>query len=671
MAVAHLEVTNRRPFPFNYERIDGKLHYAVDPSHPANARIVDLDKAPRDTEGRVRFWADFVLLQPADAQQSNRRLLYYVVNRGQMNLEFLRPTPRPATLPPTDDIDAGDGFLMERGWSIAMCGWQWDIERGLGVLGLEAPQALGADSLPIPGSLTVAFQPNEPHPCHRLAHWPLHPRPGAQPLFHAAYPAADVDAPDARLTVADSRGGEASPIPRERWRFARDVDGQPVADDAYVWLEGGFQPGRWYEVTYTTRICPVVGTGLLAMRDAVAWLRNDTPFDRPIDFTYAHGRSQCGRYLRQFLYEGLNLDERGRQVFDGVNPHVAGARRGEFNQRHGQPSETNPRGLGGLFPFTSDEQTDPVTGKTDGLLRRQRQLGGVPRIFTTNTSSEYWRSDCSLIHTDPAGTHDVEPPTEERIYMIAGHHHGRGVPIRNQTTPIGARGANPFNVVDGITAIRAFLINLDRWASGGVEPPASAFPRLADGTAVTRETVLASVSKLPGLALLDTKLMPRLHRVDLGPDADNGVVSLPAKLGDPYPSFVSAVDADGNEVAGIRVPDISVPVGTHTGWVPRDPSTGGDGQLLDMMGTTLTFAVTDAEREKLGDPRPALGGRYRDRGDYEAKARAAAQTLADEGYIVPEDVEVAADLAVERYDSLVAKPQPDSVPTGYRDTLEP
>ncbi len=165
--------------------------------------------------------------------------------------------------------------------------------------------------------------------------------------------------------------------------------------------------------------------------------------------------------------------------------------------------------------------------------------------------------------------------------------------------------------------------------------------------------------------------MPRLHRVDLGPNAESGIVSLPAKLGEEYPSYVSAVDDDGNEVAGIRVPDISVPVGTHTGWVPRDPSTGGDGQLLDMMGTTLTFAVTDAEREKLGDPRPALSGRYRDRGDYEARARAAAQTLADAGYIVPEDVEVAGDLAVERYESLVPKPQPESVPVNYRDTQEP
>ncbi|MBV9749214.1 MAG: hypothetical protein JO157_10395, partial [Acetobacteraceae bacterium] len=152
MAVAHLEVTSRRPFPFDYERIDGLLHFAVDPAQPANARIVDLDKAPRDAEGRVRFSADFVLLQPADARQSNRRLLAYVVNRGlRVSVPFNHGASRSTSLPPTDDIDAGDGFLMRRGWSVAMCGWQWDVERQPGLMGLNAPQALGADGQPLRG----------------------------------------------------------------------------------------------------------------------------------------------------------------------------------------------------------------------------------------------------------------------------------------------------------------------------------------------------------------------------------------------------------------------------------------------------------------------------------------------------------------------------------------
>src|SRR5262252_638650 len=197
MAVAHLEVTNRRPFAFDYERIDGKLHFAVDPTHPANARIIDLDKAARDANGQVRFWADFVLLQPADAERSSRRLLYYVVNRGlRTGVPFNRAAAHPATQPPTDDIDPGDGFLMRHGWTLAMCGWQWDVERKPGLMGLEAPQALGPDGQPIHGRIAVAFQPNEAHAYHRLAHWPLHPRPGRQMLQHQPYPAADLDEPD-------------------------------------------------------------------------------------------------------------------------------------------------------------------------------------------------------------------------------------------------------------------------------------------------------------------------------------------------------------------------------------------------------------------------------------------------------------------------------------------
>jgi hypothetical protein len=661
MSVSHLEVTRRTPFASDYERVDGKLHFAADPANAANARIVDLDRAPRDADGRVRFWADFVLLQPVDPARANRRLLYYVVNRGlRVGVPFNRYASRLPTLPPTDDIDVGDGFLMDRGWTVAMCGWQWDIERQPGLMGLEAPQALGPDGQPPRGKIVVAFQPNAPHAYHLLSHWPLHPAPGLQAYAHQPYPAADVNEPGAELWVRDSASGQGSLVPRERWRFARDDNGVPVSDDAYVWLEGGFSAGKWYDVVYTTRVCPVIGTGLLATRDAVAWLRHDTSSNNPaagrLDFTYGHGRSQCGRFLRQFVYDGLNLDEAGRQVFDGLIPDVAGARRGEFNQRFGQPSETNPRGFGGLYPFTSDEQTDPASGLTDGLLRRQRQLGGVPKIFTTNTASEYWRSDCSLIHTDPTGTRDVEPPVEERIYVIAGHQHGSGVAQFTDTTAIGARGANHFNMIDGSTALRAFLINLDLWVSEGKEPPPSTFPRLADGTAITREAALEQFAKLPGLALLDPAQLPRLRRLDLGPDTESGIAQFPARTGEPYPSFVSALDADGNEVAGIRIPDVSVAVATHTGWMPRHPDTGGAGQSLDMMGTSLPFAPTAGERQQTGDPRLSIAERYRDRDEYVARARESAQALAAEGYIVAEDIDLAVELAAQRYDVLARQP---------------
>jgi hypothetical protein len=229
------------------------------------------------------------------------------------------------------------------------------------------------------------------------------------------------------------------------------------------------------------------------------------------------------------------------------------------------------------------------------------------------------------------------------------------VAIVNDTTPAGARGANNFNVVDGSVAERAFLVNLDRWVSEGVEPPPSMFPRLADGTAVSRESVLQQMSALPGLVMLDPEQLPRLRHLDLGPDVERGLAKLPPQIGEAYTTYTSGVDADGNEVAGIRLPDVSVPVGTHTGWVPRHPSTGGAGQSVDMMGTTLPFAPTPGERAASQDPRPSIAERYRDRDDYVAKARAAAEQLASERLILAEDVDLAVELAAQRYDLFAAR----------------
>jgi hypothetical protein len=283
----------------------------------------------------------------------------------------------------------------------------------------------------------------------------------------------------------------------------------------------------------------------------------------------------------------------------------------------------------------------------------------VPKIFTTNTSAEYWRSDCSLIHTDPLGTRDVEPPAEERIYLIAGHQHGSGVAAETDMTPIGARAANLFTMVDGSTVVRAFLINLDRWVSQAIEPPPSAFPRLTDGTAVPREAVLDRFATFPSMSLLDPEFMPRLPRLELHSRSGEGSGDLAVATGEPYPSFAPAVDDDGNEVVGIRLPDITVPVGTHTGWVARHPDTGGIGQLLDMQGTTLPFAQTRDERLQRKDPRLSIAERYRDREDYVARVRAAAEVLVKDGYLLAEDKELAVELAAERFDLLA--PQPAAV----------
>jgi hypothetical protein len=634
--------------------VSGVVYFAVDPSHTANQGIVDLDKAARGDDGKVHFAAGFGLLAPADANRGNRRLLFHIVNRGRQTVPFNRPAPEPV---PTANLDPGDGFLMRHGWTVAWCGWQWDVLPGSVLCGLQAPEA-HRDGEPIPGYVSVEFQPNEPHRWYKLDHWPLSPPPDVPHFRHQPYPAADLADPEATLTVRDWPEGFRTLIPRAQWRFARDEGGRPVAGDGAVWLEGGFAPGRIYEVIYRTRRSPVVGAGLLAVRDCVAFLRSapeaaGNPCAGRIDHTYGFGSSQSGRFLREFVHLGLNVDESGARVFDGLIPHVAGARRGEFNHRFAQPSVQHVPSFGHLPPFADDDQTDPQTGQTDGLLRRQRAIGGVPRIFTVNTSSEYWRSDCSLVHTNMSGTRDVEPPPEVRVYLFAGTQHGPGMLPPTDTAPSGARGANVFNVVDYSPLLRAALVNLDVWVSDGQAPPPSAIPRLADGTAVSRERVLESLAGLPGLVLLSADRLPSLHRIDLGPDAASGVGRFPAQTGQVYPSVVSAVDADGNELAGIRLPDLTVPLATHTGWNPRHPATGGIGQNGDMMGTTLPFSPTREARTRSGDRRHSVGERYASRDDFLSKVRLEATRLAAERYILEEDIDLLVRLAAERWDALV------------------
>ena len=651
MAVAGLEVTARRPYRSGmafgdvgaYERLDGMIHFAVDPAHPANAAIVDLGKAC-DAAGHVTFSADFGLLQPIDASRGNRRLIFDVLNRGSKRaVPRMNHVPQERAMAP--DIDPGDGFLFHRGWSVAWCGWQWDVHRSETLLGLDAPEALGSDRSPIVGTVRVWFQPNT-----RQRHKLLADR------MHQPYNAADRDQPDALLRVRDWPDGPPTVIPRDRWRFARDEGGAPVPDDDYIWMAEGFTPGKVYEVIYRTRRCPVVGAGLLAVRDCTSFLRySDTP-ENPcagrIDATIGYGVSQSGRFLRHYLYTGLNVDEAGRQVFDGLLIHVAGARRGEFNHRYAQPSDQHQPSFGHLSPFADDPQIDPVTGQTYGLLDRQRDLGGVPKIVYTNTAAEYWRGDTSLMHTDMAATRDVEPPAESRIYLFASTQHVAGsLPLVDSTGAGEPRGRHPFNAVDYAPLMRAALVNLERWIAAGTEPPPSVFPRLADGTAITGAEAIAAFRRIPGLDLPDPARLPVIRRVDLGPDAARGVGYYPTVPGERYPHYVAAVDADGNEVGGIRMPDVAVPLVTYTGWNPRHPETGGAEQILPMQGSTFPFARTADERARTGDPRPAIAERYRDRDDYLARVRAAARELVEHRYLLPEDVPLTVAIAAERYDA--------------------
>jgi hypothetical protein len=628
-----------------YERLDGTLSYSVDPDDPANQMIVDLDLADVDSGGRVRFEGDVVILRPTDPS-ARSRVLVEATNRGRRLLPWImnrasRPDPSDPVIP------VGDGFLLRHGFAVVYLGWQWDVIRDGVLLGLTVPEARrGGDH--VTGRAVVEVRPNAPERTCLLAHG-----------SHRPLPVHDLDEADAVMTVRDWEGDRPRVVPRDRWAFVRATEQGYVPSREYVTLFDGFEPGRQYHVIYTAAEAPIVGCGLLALREAASLLRSDAesnPLAGKANRVYAFGISQAGRLLRHFVYLGLNRTLDGGKAFDGMITLGAGAQRGEFNQRFGQPSVQLTPGLGHQFPFADDELADPYGhNQRDGLLARQKEVGAVPRIIAINSSAEYWRGDGSLVHISPAGTRDLKPPDEVRVYALASTQHTPGALPQDDFHPSdGSRGRYGFNVVDFTPLLRAALLNLDAWVEHGIEPPPSAVPELARGTAVPRTTVLDDYTRFGHVTLPDPDRLSVLRAVDLGPDAARGVVRLPVKEGGAYPVYVSAVDSEGNEMAGIRLPDITVPLATHTGWNPRNPAVGGDDQLMLMFGFSWFFTRTMAERQELGDPRRSIEERYFSRDDFLEQVGAAAQTLIADGYVLEEDVHLLLEDALERWDYVAA-----------------
>lgn len=665
MPVTRLEITSQRPFaggqPFgdvgSYTQIDGMAHFAVDPLHPANETIADIGLAPRNAEGLVEFSADFRILRPDDPAKGNQRLLLDVLNRGKaLALRNINSAP---DIAPDAPLHPGNGFLMRQGYTVAWCGWQHDVPDAPGLLCINVPEAL-EDGRPISGKIVVTFQPNAV-----VQHQYLSDR------MHRAYPSSHLEDWESVMTVQEHEDAPEQAIPRDQWWFARLEDGRRIPDPCHVHLEGGFQPGKVYQVIYTTTGAPLVGLGLLATRDFASCFRFDAASGETgageLEHAYAFGVSQSGRFLRSFLYHGVNRDEAGRAVFDGFIPHVAGGKQGEFNQRFAQPSSQATRSVNSLFPFTDSPQTDPDNGLTDGLLSRLAERGELPKIMYTYTSSEYWAGHGALVHVDLEGRHDVELPEAVRVYAFAGMQHALGgLPLTDIDPADGYRGAHAFNCVEYRSLLRAALANLDRWVSNGDTPPPSQHPSIAGGTAVSPAEAATSLEAVPGVRLPNP--VRKFTRLDFGPDPGVPTV-VPAAVGRDYPCLISKVDADGNELAGIRLPLVSVPLATHLGWNRRHADIGGEGQTLStggasggtLRGSSIPFAATRSEREATGDPRASIEERYQGRQDFLRRIESAARGLVADGYLLEEDVESMVAQAAEHYTAMaggLAEAQP-------------
>jgi hypothetical protein len=608
-----------------YEKLTGTIEFGFDPASPANARLVDLPRAPRNSAGRVEARAPMLVLQPKDPARGRGVGLLEVANRGgKAALSYFNGGRW--TLDPGLVGDFGDGFLMRQGLTLMWVGWQFDVPRAPGMLWLDVPVATEAGAA-IDGLVRSDWTIDRPVTTLPTGHRDQIP-----------YPVADPAHPDNVLTVRPARDGPRTVVPRDTWRFARVEGGRVVDDREHITLPAGFQVGKIYELVYRARGPAVVGLGLAAIRDAMSHAKYEASSPFRVRTGIAFGVSQSGRFLRHFLWEGLNTDEAGRRVFDGMLVHTAGAGRGSFNHRFAQPSRDAHRFSAfffptDLFPFTGRPQRDPLTGVVDGLLARERPEHR-PRIFYTNTGYEYWGRAASLLHTTPDGRHDAEPLANERIYHLAGGQHFVGDFPPAPGDRLAGAAAWRGNPLDFRVTLRALVLRLVAWAADGTEPPPSAYPRIDAGTLVPIEQT--AFPALPGVSA--PRVVHEAHRVDYGPRWAEGIVTLePPRVGAPFPSRVSQVDGAGNEVAGVRGLELLAPLATYTPWSLRTPADGAAGELRDWVGTYVPFPRTEAERLRRGDPRPSIAALYGTRDQYLARAADAARALVGAGMLLEED----------------------------------
>ncbi len=650
-AVERIEVKERVPFAEGkafgdvgaYEKIRGVAYFALDPNHAANKRIVDLKYAPRDSKGHVTFSSEFVMLRPTSGKAAT--LLYDVNNRGGIAILGQVNGKSPTNNDPTTAADAGDGFLMRHGFTLLFSAWTWDV----------APQA--------PANRPLVFTP------------PIAKGPNGKPITGKVYNEVIVDAPTDIATYAGMRGltyepatpndpkavmttrdkpdGKRTVVPRANWEFvAPEREGGP----GRVKLNGGFKPGTIYELTYVAKDPRVTAAGLAGIRDLLAYFR-DAPFEGASapNHVLIFGISQSGRLIGRMMHDGLNVDETGKLAFDGAYMQVPGAGGSAgFNSRFVQPTR-HPSLLqehdypADSFPFTSKPTRDPLTGKVASTMDRAKDAKGrLPKLVVANTSAEFWNRGASLIATTPDGTKDVAPADNVRIYGFMGAQHYVG---RSKTR---APNVNCVSTTDHYLPMRALILALDSWVRG-VTPPPSAYPQIGDGSLVTVEQYRAAFPT--GFGITPPALNLREPRLNFGKRfATEGIADIvPPIKGKAYETRVPAPDTDGNDRGGVRLVELRVPLGTHTGWNQRAPETGFGWATARFDGSFVPFARTQAERIAAADPRLSLAERYPTRDDFVVKVKAAAAEQVAAGLLLAEDVERNVTKHVGLYDRIMKR----------------
>lgn len=652
-----------------YERLRGRAHGEVDPRDLKNAIIQDLTLAPRNARGMVEYTTDVEILRPADRAKGNGVLFFNIVNRGNKHgiTSFNADVPlRLADLPDNNALkNAGDGWMMRQGYTLIWFGWQADVMPGNNRVTMSVPVARNADGSPITGvvraELVLGPLAREPVKTLNLSSgW-------FTGMFHAAYPTASADNrkpfDDGFLPTLTVRGKEQearTSILNSEWSFGACPDGGAVtANDKQICYPAGFQLGRLYELIYRAKDPVVLGLGYAAARDLGSFLKNReqddsgaaNPVYRAGNKAIVMGSSQSGRFVRSFIQLGFNQDEDGRQAFEGAYPHIGGGLM-PLNVRFGQPGRAWGDQIDHLypaydFPFTYARQSDPLTGREQSVLDRCQASNTCPLIFHVATALEMWEGRQSLGLTDPLGRHDVADPVNVRTFVMASTQHGAAqLPLPN-AQPFGNCQQQP-NPNPQTWTMRALLSALIGWVRDGIEPPATAVPRIADGSLVAPDQV-----KFPSIPATNYSEVSRpatrflavhnpLHVLDFGPlyrpAETSGVITVepPRVSTASYGVLVPQVDADGNDVGGARSLHVRVPLGTYTGWNLGRKDRFEDG-FCSLQGTFVPFAPTRQERLDARDPRPSIEERYPSKEAYVSKVKQAAAELVTQRLLLPAD----------------------------------
>lgn len=646
-----------------FERVTARAHGELDPKAAVNANIQDLALAPRNAKGMVEYETDLDIIRPKSPDASNGVLFFNILNRGNKGGLALFNADVKGALPDINAAaDAGDGWMQRMGYTTIWFGWQADVMPGNNRMTLKVPVARNPDGSPLTGLMRAEFAAATAAKTLDLgAGW------FTGGGTHASYPTAELDNTkpiDNFLPTLTVRPRESAPrvaIPNSQWRFANCPDGGAGTPDAKkICLPAGFEPGKLYELVYRAKDPLVIGIGMAVARDLADFLKNrdkdDAGTPNPVVHgksvkTLAMGSSQSGRFLRSVLHLGFNRTESGGKAFDAMLPHIGGGLL-PMSVRFAQPGRAWGEQIDHLFPaydfpFTYARQSDPLTGRTQGLLDRCSADNTCPRIIHAATALEVWEGRQSLGLTDPLGLRDVADPANVRTYIMASTQHSAAPQPLPAAPPFGncsfQGNPNPHT-----WTMRALLHALAQWVTDDKLPPASNVPRIADGTLVAPDSVRFPVipandyGGTPRPALRMTALNNPLHVLDRGPGykpADTmGVASIePPKVGSAsYGVLVPQVDADGNDLAGVRSLHVQVPIGTYTGWNKfRDGLFGGG--FCNLAGSFVPFAATKADREKTGDPRLSLEERYPSKAAYVTAVRLAADNLIRARFLLPDD----------------------------------